>query len=160
MQHHHPDTRDIYYDQPAEEKADAGMITVQGAYQEPYHDKTTHLELRDQELATTGEGDHGTKRALSPRVCSMIAIAGTIGTGLFLSSGAAIAQGGAVGCFLGYLVMGIVIGCMMYCLVSCPPTRRALCIADIRASSYASTPPSADSPSWVPAMVSGAVVLI
>lgn len=87
--------------------------------QEPYgnYDKNA-LELRDAELEQTGEGDHGTKRALSPRICSMIAIAGTIGTGLFLSSGTALAQGGAVGCFLGYLIMGFFIGCMMYCLVS------------------------------------------
>lgn len=89
------------------------------AVAEPYgqYDKNA-LEYRDAELAHTQEGDHGTKRALSPRVCSMIAIAGTIGTGLFLSSGSALAQGGAVGCFLGYLIMGFFIGCMMYCLVS------------------------------------------
>lgn len=48
----------------------------------------------------------------------MIAIAGTIGTGLFLGSGSALAQGGPVGCFLGYLIMGSFIGLMMYCLVS------------------------------------------
>lgn len=48
----------------------------------------------------------------------MIAIAGTIGTGLFLGSGSALAQGGPVGCFLGYLIMGTFIGLMMYCLVS------------------------------------------
>lgn len=93
--------------------------TAFASVQEPYgvYDKNA-LEYRDAQLAQTGEGDHGTKRALSPRVCSMIAIAGTIGTGLFLSSGTALAQGGAVGCFLGYLIMGFFIGCMMYCLVS------------------------------------------
>ncbi len=124
MQYHQSEKTGIYYDQPVLEKAD-GTTTVQEAYADPYGDKTAAWQLRDEELATTGEGDHGTKRALSPRVCSMIAIAGTIGTGLFLSSGAAIAQGGAVGCFLGYLVMGIVIGCMMYCLVS-PPADSAV----------------------------------
>lgn len=53
----------------------------------------------------------------------MIAIAGTIGTGLFLGSGSALAQGGPVGAFLGYSLMGTVIGIMMYCLVS-PWSRR------------------------------------
>ncbi|GMK58998.1 hypothetical protein CspeluHIS016_0700130 [Cutaneotrichosporon spelunceum] len=112
MQHHYQDNAGVHYDEPGLDKGDGGLVTVQ-TYND---DKTAHWELRDEELANTAEGDHGTKRALSPRVCSMIAIAGTIGTGLFLSSGSAIAQGGAVGCFLGYLVMGIIIGCMMYCL--------------------------------------------
>lgn len=98
---------------------DVGKDGAAFTVQEPYgsYDKNA-LEYRDAELEQTREGDHGTKRALSPRVCSMIAIAGTIGTGLFLSSGTALAQGGAVGCFLGYLIMGFFIGCMMYCLVS------------------------------------------
>lgn len=96
-------------------KDGAAVLSVQ----EPYgtYDKNA-LEYRDAELEQTREGDHGTKRALPARVVSMIAIAGTIGTGLFLSSGTALAQGGAVGCFLGYLIMGFFIGCMMYCLVS------------------------------------------
>lgn len=46
----------------------------------------------------------------------MIAIAGTIGTGLFLNSGAALALGGPVGAWLGYTLMGILVGMMMYCL--------------------------------------------
>lgn len=103
------------YDDDVGKEGGAAFTSVQ----EPYgnYDKNA-LEYRDAELEKTREGDHGTKRALSPRVCSMIAIAGTIGTGLFLSSGTALAQGGAVGCFLGYLIMGFFIGCMMYCLVS------------------------------------------
>jgi amino acid transporter len=45
---------------------------------------------KDEELAETHDGDFGTKRDLTPRVVSMIAVAGTIGTGLFLGSGAAL----------------------------------------------------------------------
>nr|XP_018262615.1 uncharacterized protein I303_05632 [Kwoniella dejecticola CBS 10117]OBR84773.1 hypothetical protein I303_05632 [Kwoniella dejecticola CBS 10117] len=51
-----------------------------------------------------------------PRVVSMIAIAGTIGTGLFLGSGGALATGGPVGFWLGYTFIGLSVGCMMMCL--------------------------------------------
>lgn len=46
----------------------------------------------------------------------MIAIAGTIGTGLFLGSGKALANGGPVGCLLGYGIVGLLVGLMMYAL--------------------------------------------
>ncbi|TXT13412.1 hypothetical protein VHUM_00779 [Vanrija humicola] len=46
----------------------------------------------------------------------MIAIAGTIGTGLFLGSGAALTLGGPVGAWLAYLIMGILVCGMMYSL--------------------------------------------
>jgi amino acid transporter len=46
----------------------------------------------------------------------MIAIAGTIGTGLFLGSGKAISNGGPVGALIGYTFVGLLVGCMMYSL--------------------------------------------
>lgn len=46
----------------------------------------------------------------------MIAIAGTIGTGLFLGSGASLVRAGSVGFFLGYTTVGCLVGMMMYCL--------------------------------------------
>lgn len=64
----------------------------------------------------THEGEYGTKRDLKARHVSMIAIAGTIGTGLFLGSGSALANGGPVGFFLGYTIVGCLVGMMMYCL--------------------------------------------
>ncbi|KAK5797750.1 hypothetical protein VI817_004041 [Penicillium citrinum] len=39
----------------------------------------------------------------------MIALAGTIGTGLFLGSGRALAQAGPAGIFMGYSIMGLLI---------------------------------------------------
>jgi amino acid transporter len=39
----------------------------------------------------------------------MIALAGTIGTGLFLGSGKAIADGGPLGALLGYTLVGILV---------------------------------------------------
>ncbi|KAF5325619.1 hypothetical protein D9611_000106 [Ephemerocybe angulata] len=66
----------------------------------------------DNEIIDSGgspdRGDGGTKRSLHERHLSMIALAGMIGTGLFLSSGKALAQAGPLGCVLGFLLMGSV----------------------------------------------------
>ncbi|KAK4867383.1 hypothetical protein LT330_000893 [Penicillium expansum] len=56
-----------------------------------------------EEISTVRQGLH-------QRHIQMIALAGTIGTGLFLSSGRAISRSGPLGAFLGYLVMGCVAG--------------------------------------------------
>ncbi|KAF7319448.1 AA-permease domain-containing protein [Mycena chlorophos] len=64
-----------------------------------------------------GDEDAGhMHRSLKGRQVSMIAIAGTIGTGLFLSSGKALTNGGPVGALLGYLIVGGLVGLMMYSL--------------------------------------------
>ncbi|WWC88917.1 uncharacterized protein L201_003832 [Kwoniella dendrophila CBS 6074] len=55
-------------------------------------------------------------RTLSERQVTMLAIAGIIGTGLFLGTGRAIVHGGAVGAWLGYFVMAILSFCMMMSL--------------------------------------------
>ncbi|KAE9401153.1 hypothetical protein BT96DRAFT_992357 [Gymnopus androsaceus JB14] len=49
------------------------------------------------------------RRGLKQRHIQMIAFAGTIGTGLFLGSGRALATGGPVGAFLGYLFTGFLV---------------------------------------------------
>lgn len=55
----------------------------------------------------------------------MIAVAGTIGTGLFVGSGASLTRGGPVGLWLGYTLVGTGVGTMMISLgemcVSAPP---------------------------------------
>ncbi|CAN8103657.1 unnamed protein product [Discula destructiva] len=54
------------------------------------------------------------KQGLKQRHIQMIALAGAIGTGLFLGSGSAIAKGGPLGAFLGYFFVGcLVIGVLM-----------------------------------------------
>jgi len=53
------------------------------------------------------------KRGLKARHLSMISIAGTIGTGLFLASGTSIAQAGPLGALIAY----ILIGSMVYTLM-------------------------------------------
>lgn len=47
------------------------------------------------------------KQGLKQRHIQMIALAGTIGTGLFLGSGRAIAHAGPLGAFLGYAIIGM-----------------------------------------------------
>lgn len=52
---------------------------------------------------------HEVKQGLHQRHIQMIALAGTIGTGLFLGSGRAIARAGPLGAFLGYSVVGLAV---------------------------------------------------
>ncbi|EGF98367.1 uncharacterized protein MELLADRAFT_51018 [Melampsora larici-populina 98AG31] len=62
------------------------------------------------------QGEGNVKRNLKQRHISMIAIGGTIGTGLFLGSGEALSNGGPVGLILGYAIMGVVVYSMMVAL--------------------------------------------
>ncbi|KAH8929887.1 amino acid permease [Atractiella rhizophila] len=56
------------------------------------------------------------QRKLKARHLQMIAIGGCIGTGLFVGSGGALASGGPVGLFLGYLIFGGVVYTIMTAL--------------------------------------------
>jgi len=81
-------------------------------------EKSDHDQAHVTEGSIIGQGASGEHmhRSLKGRQVSMIAIAGTLGTGLFLGSGKAIANGGPVGATLGYLIVGILVGAMMYSL--------------------------------------------
>ena len=59
--------------------------------------------------STTGE----LRRALKARHLSMIAIGGSIGTGLFVASGATISQAGHGGAVLAYMVVGLMVYFLM-----------------------------------------------
>ncbi|MBW0469962.1 hypothetical protein O181_009677 [Austropuccinia psidii MF-1] len=67
-------------------------------------------------VSTSNDGHGQMKRKLKQRHISMIAIGGTIGTGLFLGSGEALGQGGPVALILGYTIMGSVVYSMMVAL--------------------------------------------
>jgi len=75
-----------------------------------------HGDISETNVADADTTDPHMHRALKGRHVSMIAIAGTIGTGLFLGSGKALANGGPVGALLGYGIVGILVGFMMYSL--------------------------------------------
>ena len=55
----------------------------------------------------------GLKRNLKSRHMAMISLGGVIGTGLFLGTGSALANGGPLGLFLGYATMGSICYCVM-----------------------------------------------
>ncbi|ORX54584.1 hypothetical protein DM01DRAFT_1374035 [Hesseltinella vesiculosa] len=58
----------------------------------------------------------GTKRNLRTRHITMIALGGCIGTGLFLNMGTNIATAGPAGALIAYIVIGIMVYCIMTCL--------------------------------------------
>ncbi|KAJ2963724.1 hypothetical protein NQZ79_g1260 [Umbelopsis isabellina] len=56
------------------------------------------------------------RRGLKARHIQMIALGGTIGTGLFVASGKAIATGGPAGSLLAYMTVGVLVFCVMMSL--------------------------------------------
>ncbi|EJT98004.1 amino acid transporter [Dacryopinax primogenitus] len=62
------------------------------------------------------EGEQTVTRALQSRHLQMIAIGGTIGTGLFVGSGGALATAGPVGTLLGYVIVGAMVYAVMISL--------------------------------------------
>nr|XP_019044417.1 hypothetical protein I302_07701 [Kwoniella bestiolae CBS 10118]OCF23347.1 hypothetical protein I302_07701 [Kwoniella bestiolae CBS 10118] len=63
--------------------------------------------------AGVGKSENGLHRGLKPRHVSLIAIGGVIGTGLFIGSGTALANGGPLGLWLGFSFVGILVYFMM-----------------------------------------------
>jgi AAT family amino acid transporter len=57
----------------------------------------------------TGSASGGLHRGLSARQVQMIAIAGTIGTGLFLGTGRSLAQGGPASLLICYSIVGFIV---------------------------------------------------
>ncbi|KAI8067855.1 amino acid permease/ SLC12A domain-containing protein [Gongronella butleri] len=49
------------------------------------------------------------QRRMKTRHLTMIAIGGTIGTGLFLTVGASVAEAGPAGCFISYVIVGLMV---------------------------------------------------
>ncbi|CAO3658411.1 unnamed protein product [Rhizopus stolonifer] len=80
--------------------------------------ETTTLEKvsTNQSNDSSVKKGHTLKRGLKARHIQMIALGGTIGTGLLMASGKAIAKGGPGGAILGYGLVGILVFCVMMSL--------------------------------------------
>ncbi|WVR04011.1 hypothetical protein IAU60_001010 [Kwoniella sp. DSM 27419] len=76
-------------------------------------DKRRDIDPGD--MVTENERRH-LKRGLQQRHVSMIALAGSIGTGLFLSLGGAIQTGGPLGALLGYIFIGLIVCAVQFAL--------------------------------------------
>ncbi|KAF8319959.1 putative general amino acid permease [Clavulina sp. PMI_390] len=82
-------------------------------------DYTKEKVPSDHAVPTYGEDtvpDDRLVRQLKSRHIAMISIGGVIGTGLFLGSGGALANGGPVGLWLGYIIMGSITYAVMVSL--------------------------------------------
>jgi AAT family amino acid transporter len=79
-----------------------------------------HGDRSDQPMDTE-EGQHRVqadrlRRSLSARQVQMIAIGGTIGTGLFLGTGKSLATGGPASMLICYAIVGGIVFVTMLCL--------------------------------------------
>ncbi|KAI9206452.1 amino acid permease/ SLC12A domain-containing protein [Polychytrium aggregatum] len=63
----------------------------------------------DNQAAPSGDVESNVQRRLEPRHLQMIAIGGTIGTGLFLGSGATVAYAGPLGSLVSYVLVSIMV---------------------------------------------------
>ena len=70
----------------------------------------------DKDINTVVERSKGLKREMKSRHIYMLAVGGTIGTGLFLGSGYVLKQAGPGGIIVAYIIGGIVMYLMMMCL--------------------------------------------
>ncbi|OAD79290.1 hypothetical protein PHYBLDRAFT_106045 [Phycomyces blakesleeanus NRRL 1555(-)] len=68
------------------------------------------------DTASTVPAGHTLQRNLKARHIQMIALGGTIGTGLFMASGKSISMGGPGGALVGYAIVGILVFCVMMSL--------------------------------------------
>ncbi|KAH9842292.1 Amino acid permease [Teratosphaeria destructans] len=72
-------------------------------------------DVENADFVTRNE-EEDLSRGLSQRHISLIAIAGAIGTGLFLGLGGSIQTGGPLGALLGYAFVGLLVCCVQFAL--------------------------------------------
>ncbi|KAJ0426578.1 amino acid permease/ SLC12A domain-containing protein [Aspergillus carlsbadensis] len=80
----------------------------------PKDEKTADATTADMEMGPVQGDQEEIRRDLQSRHINMIALAGMIGTGLFLTSGQVIAIAGPAGAFLAYILMGLVTAGVSY----------------------------------------------
>jgi amino acid permease len=87
---------------------DKGSQTLSDGATDSRHqtDVQLHVDIQDKRPGTISGGLH---RGLSARQVQMIAVAGTIGTGLFLGTGRSLAQGGPASMLICYAIVGFIV---------------------------------------------------
>jgi amino acid transporter len=80
----------------------------------PKDEKNVDATTADMEMGPVQGDQEEIRRDLQSRHINMIALAGMIGTGLFLTSGQVIAVAGPAGAFLAYILMGFVTAGVSY----------------------------------------------
>ena len=73
-------------------------------------------ELTPIEKAVLASAKHPLARSLKTRHLQMIAIGGSIGTGLFVGSGYALSKSGPMGLLLSFIIVGYSLLCVVYAL--------------------------------------------
>ncbi|OCF42838.1 hypothetical protein I317_03315 [Kwoniella heveanensis CBS 569] len=76
----------------------------------------TEVDIKDVKVDVHTRLYDGVQRKMEQRHMQMIALAGTLGTGLFLGSGKTIAHGGPVGSLLAFVLTGSIAYSMLVCL--------------------------------------------
>ncbi|TGO54202.1 hypothetical protein BOTNAR_0275g00130 [Botryotinia narcissicola] len=76
----------------------------------------SHVAGFDHRAAAEATANSGLARELKPRHLQMIAIGGSIGTGLFVTSGAALSSGGPASLIIAYGIIGIMLFCTVHAL--------------------------------------------
>jgi yeast amino acid transporter len=92
-------------------------IDVHGGVQEHYrhHGIASSSAVEEGDFLTVNE-QQDLSRGLKQRHIGLIAIAGAIGTGLFLGLGGAIQTGGPLGALLGYITIGLIVCAVQFAL--------------------------------------------
>lgn len=88
-------------------------VEVTETFQDDLSKPTNYIDPSD--LVTDHE-EHDLSRGLHQRHISLIAIAGAIGTGLFLGLGGAIQTAGPLGALLGYATIGLIVCAVQFAL--------------------------------------------
>ncbi|KAI6372418.1 hypothetical protein MCOR25_003739 [Pyricularia grisea] len=104
VHHHHHDHHEQYHHPPP-------PLPPQVPMRE--HDGERYYDLRSATLATVNTG---LSRELKGRHLQMIAIGGSIGTGLFVASGKALSTGGPASVLLAYGIIGVMLYCTVHAL--------------------------------------------